>query len=32
MYGERANLYFEENGIKKEKQLVVFLNSIHIYA
>ena len=31
MYGERANLYFEANSIKKEKQLIVFLNSIHTY-
>ena len=27
-YVERANLYFEANGIKEEKQLAVFLSSI----
>ena len=30
MYVEKANLYFEENGIKKGKQLVVSLNSIRV--
>ena len=31
MYVKKANFYFEENGIKKGKQLVVSLNSIRVW-